>query len=276
MTYKSQAIDTSEESDRYFFHLLQGRSPQQRLQMAAAMMQNARRFSLASLHQHFGELRSEAFARKVAAAWLQEDCPPEFTPTLNEMTWIQDSISLAGLLHEILTQLDISYYITGGVAAIAYGEPRTTRDLDMVLAVEPSDCDRLVAVLEASGFYVPGVEEVKAGRMTTLGITHMESIARADLVLSGNGEFDRLKFQRIRAIDVPSVGILQFISPEDIILSKLLWGRRSQSEKQWRDVLGVLKVQGDRLEFEYLRHWATWLELADSLDRALSSAGIEP
>jgi hypothetical protein len=282
MTYQPQAIDTSAENDRFFFQAIQKRSPGQRLQMAAVMMQNARRLSLCSLHQIFSDIEPETFAQKVALAWLQEDCPPHFRPVLNEMAWIQDSIGLAGLLQGILSARKIPYYITGGVAAIAYGEPRTTRDLNLVLALDRSDLPPLVTLLENAGFYVPGVADVQNGQLNTLGITHQESISRADLILAEFSAetdqtrltFDRLKFQRIRVLDFPGVGLLPFASPEDLILSKLLWGQQSQSEKQWRDVLGILKVQGTQLEWDYLRSWADSLKLTELLDRALTATGI--
>ncbi len=127
------------------------------------------------------------------------------------MSWIQDSISLAGLLHPLLTQRAILYYITGGVAAIAYGEPRTTRDLDMVVAVAPVTLPDLVTALEAAGVYVSGVVDGTIDPLAILGITHLESISRTDLILSGNREFDRLKLERRRVITVPDVGELNFI-----------------------------------------------------------------
>lgn len=273
--YQPQSIDTSIESDRLFFKLLQQRSPIQRLQMGSGMMRSARQLSLSSLRSRFGNLLELDFARKVALAWLQEDLPPNFTPHLNQMTWIQDSTGLATILHRVLTALEVCYYITGGVAAIAYGEPRTTRDLDIVIDITPAAIDRLVAALENEGFSVPGVEDVKSGRMMSLGITHIESISRADLVLSQGDDFDRSKFQRIQAIDVPGIGTLNFASPEDVILAKLLWGQRSQSEKQWRDVLGILKVQGNSLDFAYLTQWAARLNIAELVQRAIAAAGLE-
>jgi hypothetical protein len=273
-TYQPQSIDTSVESDRFFFRLLRQRSPLQRLIMGNDMIRSARQFSLSCLQSRFGNLPETAFVQKVALAWLQEDLPPNYTPHLNPMTWIQDSTGLAAILHRILTTLEVPYYITGGVAAIAYGEPRTTRDIDIVMDIAPTDIDRLVAALEAEGFYVPGVEDVRSGKMTSLGITHMESISRADLVLTRTNDFDLMKFQRIRPIDIPGVGTFNFVSPEDLILAKLLWGQQSQSEKQWRDVLGVLKVQEDSLDFDYLTQWAAQLDLVDVVQQAIAAAGL--
>ena len=271
-SYQPQSIDTSVESDRVFFCLLRQRTPTQRLAMANQMVRSARQLSLSSLRSRFRDLPALDFARKVALAWLQEDLPANFTPHLNQMIWIQDSTGLAATLHQVFTTLGVRYYITGGVAAIAYGEPRTTRDLDIVMDIAPTDVDRLVAALEPAGFYVPGVEDVRSGRMITLGITHIASISRADLVLAQSTDFDLSKFQRIRPIDVPGVGMLNFASPEDVILAKLLWGKQSQSEKQWRDVLGILKVQGDALDFAYLTQWAARLDLTELVQQAIAAA----
>jgi hypothetical protein len=271
MTYIPQSVDTSEASDRHFFDLLRARTPVERLTMGAEMTRSARSMSLHCLRAQFAELSPAAFAQKVATAWLQEDCPRHFIPTPNQMAWIQDSIGLAGILHRVLTQLGVSYYITGGVAAIAYGEPRTTRDLDLVLAVSLLDLDRLVTALEAEGFYVPGIDEVKSGRLNSLGVTHTETISRADLLIAGPGDFEQAKFARVRPIAFPGLPALNFASPEDLILSKLLWGQQTQSEKQWRDVLGIVKVQADRLDAEYLSLWAERLGLVEPLAQVLAA-----
>lgn len=278
--YCPQASDTSPETDLLTFYLLRQRSPLQRWQMADALIRDARRLSLAGLQNRFSHLSPSAFARKVAQAWLQDRCPPSYQP-LNcqscgvAMTWIQDSSSLAASLHAILSSLEIPYYITGGVAAIIYGEPRTTRDVDIVLSVATDKIDDLVRALEAAGFYVPGVEDLKSGRMQTLGITQMETIARADLVLAKvDDPWEQLKFERRQGLEVPGAGELFFASAEDVVLNKLRWGQRSQSEKQWRDVLGVLKVQGESLDRNYLTRWGEKLNLSAAIAQALQEAGL--
>ncbi|WP_242541989.1 hypothetical protein [Leptolyngbya sp. Cla-17] len=104
------------------------------------------------------------------------------------MTWIQDSIALAAILHEVFEQVQIDYYITGGVASSTFGDPRATRDLDVVLAIAPLQLEQLVIALEVHQFYVPGVEDVRSGRMKTLGVTHQPTISRADLMMAGSEE----------------------------------------------------------------------------------------
>lgn len=271
--YCPQAADTSIETDLLTFYLLRQRSPVQRLQMAAALTRSARKLSIGAFRYQYPNLSAQQFARKIAQAWLQESCPENYIPISPEMSWIQDSIGLAALLHPILSDLGIRYYITGGVAAIAYGEPRTTQDLDLVLELTVDVLDRLVQTLETSGFYVPGVEDVRSERMRTLQITHMETIARADLVIAGTSQWDKLKFERCLLIPIDGMGNLYFASPEDVVLNKLRWRQQSGSEKQWRDVLGILKVKRNELDRNYLELWATQLGTIEALQQAFVAAG---
>lgn len=277
--YRAQADDTSIESDAFQFMLLRQRTIAQRWAMAAKLTRGAKALSLLGVKRARSKNGVADVRRVFARAVLGEKWTSELTPTEgNEQMWIQDSIELARQLHPIFESLGIPYYITGGVAGIAYGEPRTTRDLDLVLQIARRDMLRLVAVLESAGFYCPpgSVEDIQAGQGQVLSITHIETILNADLVVSGDTEFDQSKMTRRRLVAFNEADTLHFwlASPEDLILAKLLWGRRSQSEKQWRDVLGVLKVQGELLDFAYLAQWGERLGLLDALDRALVEAGV--
>jgi hypothetical protein len=209
---------------------------------------------------------------------FKEHWTSELTPQSNSVMWAQDPSAIAQLLHPVFERLNIRYYITGGVAAIAYGEPRTTQDIDLVIEVDAGSIDALVSALEQAGFYVPAgaVEDIKAGRGRVLGVTHIEQVLRADIVISSDSPFDRSKLNRrqLIAIDLSGEALYWVGSPEDIILAKLLWGQRSSSEKQWRDVLAVLKVQQTALDYGYLDEWAERLELSELLSQALVQAGI--
>lgn len=269
ITYTPQAEDTSIEADRHLFKLLTQRTPEQRMAMTVRYTQGGLAMSLGGLKHRFGHLDQKAFAYKVAQAWLGDHWPPGFEPKGDPMTWTQDSIGLARRLHAIFNDLKILYYVTGGVASTTYGEPRFTIDLDLVINMSGADLYPLVAALEADGFYVPGVDDAVSGRMKTLQITDQTTIERADLVIAGNEAWDAIKFSRRQLVNQ-----IYLASPEDVILNKLRWGQRSQSEKQWRDVLGVLKVQGTELDFPYLQEWAERLGLTEDLNRAMAAAGI--
>ena len=268
-SYTPQAKDTSIEADKYLFKLLAQRTHEQRMAITIRYTQGGLAMSLGGLKHRFGYLDQQAFAYKVAQAWLGEHWPPGFEPKGDPMTWTQDSIRLARRLHAMFTDLKVLYYVTGGVASTTYGEPRFTIDLNLVIDVSGADLYPLVAALEADGFYVSGVDDAVSGRIKTLQITDQATIERADLVIAGNEAWDAVKFSRRQLINK-----IYLAPPEDLILNKLRWKQHSQPEKQWRDVLGVLKVQGTGLDITYLQDWAERLGLADDLNRAVVAVGF--
>ena len=272
--YRAQAEDTSLEADILEFSLLRSRPPLQRYGMAIALMKRTRQLSLQSLKQRFPHLRGKAFARKIARTWLQENCPLGFVPGNNETMWIQDPLKIAFLLHDLFESVQVDYFITGGAAAILYGEPRTTRDLDMVIAIQRDCLDEVIVLLERSGFYVAGIEDVKTGQLNVLQAIHTDTIARADLILAGATPFDVAQLERRQAVLMEEGRILYYATPEDVVLSKLQWRQQSQSKKQWRDVLGILKVQVELLDRDYLQDWATHLGLISQLHQAFVEAGV--
>ena len=272
--YRPQAEDTGAEADLLCFYLLRQKTVTERLEIGAQLMRSAHQFSINCFQQRFAHLSPRQLARKLAEAWLQEHCPSGYIPGGSPVSWIQDSIQLAAELHTIFGAKGIAYYVTGGVAAIAYGESRTTQDLDVVLAIAREDVPPLAAALEAAGFYVPGVDDVIAGRMQTLQVTQIDTISRADLVIAEDAPYEQLKFERRQAYPLPSGTTIYLASPEDLVVNKLRWGQGSQSQKQWRDVLGVLKAQQESLDYQYMHTQAAELDLSAALEQATLEAGV--
>jgi hypothetical protein len=271
--YCPQSIDTNIDADLLRFHLYRQRTTVERLILGAKYRQSARKLSLKCLRQSFPELTDEAFSQKIAIAWLQEKCPIDYTPP-NLMSWSQDPTAIAFLLAQILNSANIPYYITGGVAAIAHGEPRATIDLDVVISIDLADLPTLAANFEANGFYVAGLADVMTGSLRCLNITHLETIENVDLMISDREEYDLIKFDRSRLYTLHGSGEVSIASPEDVIISKLVWRCESQSDKQWRDILGILKVQREKLDFVYLREWVARFGLEDDWQRAKVEAGV--
>jgi hypothetical protein len=160
------------------------------------------------------------------------------------------------------------------VKRIAHGEPRATIDLDVVIWIDLANLPTLAANFEANGFYVAGLADVMAGSLRCLNITHLETIENVDLMISGREEYDLIKFDRSRSYTLPGGGIVSIASPEDVIISKLIWRCDSQSDKQWRDILGILKVQQAKLDFVYLQGWVERFELDEDWQRAKIEAGV--
>jgi hypothetical protein len=93
-------------------------------------------------------------------------------------------------------------------------------------------------------------------------------------MISGRGEYDLIKFERRQLYTLSESREVAIASPEDVIISKLVWRRESQSDKQWRDILGILKVQREKLDFGYLREWIERFELDEDWQRAKVEAGV--
>lgn len=186
------------------------------------------------------------------------------------------ALNAKGELHQILESINILYYVSGGVASSIHGEARSTRDLDLVISLEVERVDIIVQTLETAGFYCPAlaVENIKQGRERSLSITHIVTIANADLIIMDNSPFAVSQMARRILASVEGVSPFWVASREDMVLQKLMWGRGSQSEKQWRDVLGIIKLQAENLDYGYLVQWAESLDLVDALTRAFAEAGV--
>ena len=275
--YQPQSEDTNIEADIYFFQKWRQLSLKQRIERFISHERGIKKLCLVGIksrHRNFSiqEIR-DLFTRAV----LGEKFTPDFQPKgINENMWIQDSISLAGELHQIFESINIDYYVNRGVASSIHGEPRSTRDLDLVIEVKPNQIDLLVKTLEASGYYCPAgaVEDLHCGLGNMLNITHTETIANADIYIKDNSPYSISQMNRKILIDVEEIPVFWIASAEDIILQKLRWGKGSKSEKQWRDVLGIIKLQSKNLDYGYLTEWAENLDLVADLSEVLTQAGI--
>lgn len=173
--------------------------------------------------------------------------------------------------------LGIAYHVGGSVASSVYGAARATLDVDVVARLQASHVQPLVRALDGA-YYIDedAVREAIRGRRSFNAI-HLTTMIKIDVFVAGDEPFDAEEFARIRLDSLdgePDTRAFYLKSPEDIVLRKLQWyvATAGVSERQWRDILGVLSVQAKTLDWRYLRHWATRLELADLLEHALADA----
>ncbi len=180
---------------------------------------------------------------------------------------------------EAFETLHIAYYIGGSVASSAYGMARATMDVDMVAAIEQQHVGALVQQLEATYYIDRDMILDAINRQSSFNLIHLETMLKVDIFVLKNESYHLTTLQRRRkdTLDEQDPTEFYFASAEDIILSKLDWYRMSGgvSERQWNDVLGVLKVQKQLLDITYLEHWAAKLQLTDLLQRAFDEADIQ-
>ena len=190
------------------------------------------------------------------------------------MTGAVDPVSVALLVTAALDELGVAHTIGGSLASSFAGEPRSTVDIDLVAALEPRHVEPLVSALSAE-FYLDADALHRAVRLSTsANLIHQDTQLKVDLFVAGGTALDRQQLARRQAVSLPGGRLIYVHPPEDILLQKLRWYKEGggASDRQWRDVIGIIRVQGPRLDRAYLVENAPALEVAALLDRALGEA----
>jgi hypothetical protein len=178
----------------------------------------------------------------------------------------------------VLDALGVNYLVGGSIASSVFGEPRQTLNADLLARLLLRHAGPLVQQL-AGEFYadLPAITTAIRNQ-GSFNLIHLETMTKVDVFVHWRTPFAQSQFARRRK---KSIGVsppleLFFASPEDTILAKLEWFRQGGgvSDRQWRDLLGVLKIQDRALDRAYLAHWAGELGVSGLLNRALGEAGL--
>jgi hypothetical protein len=187
---------------------------------------------------------------------------------------IEVLLRVAGLLEE----MRIPYLVVGSIASSLQGFSRATADVDIVADLSPEHVAPLFAALKDE-YYVDDQAMRRAISLRRMfNLIHLDTLIKVDIYVPQDDEFGRQQFRRVRRETLlpGEAGGAYISAPEDTVLAKLQWHRRGGkiSERQLSDVLGVLKVQRERLDLEYLREWAERLGVLDLLEGLLAEAGL--
>lgn len=180
-------------------------------------------------------------------------------------------ISSSDVFRRVLSALNaagIEYMIVGSLAASAHGFIRDTHDMDLVVVMSKESIEVLADRLGDDFYFdVAGAEEaMAAGDM--FNIIHYETTAKIDFWALRPGEYGEVQFSRRRNGQI--WGVSAFVeTPEDTIISKLLWNRITPSDRQIGDVRGILNVSKESLDYDYLRKWAVRQGVWDELNKLL-------
>lgn len=184
-----------------------------------------------------------------------------------------ESTEIALLVIQVLEALEIPYLIGGSLASSIHGASRSTLDTDLVADLQFGQVPSFVQQLQAE-FYISSdavVEAIQERR--SFNAIHLDSMFKIDIFLPKDRPFDRAQFANATpAIIATEPDRFAFVaSPEDTVLAKLEWYDKGGrvSDRQWQDIAGILRVQGDRLDREYLYTMAASLNVVDLLTQAL-------
>ncbi len=177
----------------------------------------------------------------------------------------------------VLEKLGIPYLIGGSLASTLYGMVRTTQDSDIITEMRPEHIQSFVTSLQNEFFIDEEMIADSIQHNSSFNIIHRDSMFKVDVFIPRPRPFQKSQLARAQRqsfdLDIEVSAI--FASAEDTILSKLEWYRMGGeiSERQWRDILGVLKTRAGELDLDYLRKWAKELKVTDLLERALKESG---
>ncbi len=181
---------------------------------------------------------------------------------------MQEMIDIALLVAQRLTSANIPYMISGSVAASFYAVPRMTNDVDIVVQLYKKDKEQLLRLF-SSDFYISSdsIDDAFAG-VGMFNIIHNASVSKCDMILLKDDAFSRSAFSRSLVIEFEGTP-LKVISPEDLIIQKLLWKRETGSELQWIDIQRLIESKKESLDKEYLFQWGRELGLSNALKEIL-------
>ena len=185
----------------------------------------------------------------------------------------ENAIDIALKVARALTTVGAEYFLGGSLASSLQGEPRATNDIDFVIALPLGKIGDLSAALGDDFEVDADTLRDAILRARCANAFYLPVVTKIDFFGRGYEPFDESEFSRRRSMTVTASGASLVVkSPEDTVLRKLLWFREGGevSEKQWRDVVSVLKISGDKMDQTYLTTWASHLKIRQLLERARS------
>jgi hypothetical protein len=186
---------------------------------------------------------------------------------------LAEPLLVVALVVEVLDRLSIEYVVGGSVASSVFGVPRATQDVDVVASVSLESIEPLVVLLEHAFFVDADSLRDAVRRRTSANIFHRATALKVDIFVPPRDAWIRSEMSRARVEQIGETDAtvsVRFASPEDVLLHKLWWFKLGGevSERQWRDVQGILMIQGNGLDQKYLDTWAVHLDVTFLLERA--------
>jgi hypothetical protein len=280
---KPLSSDTDPQVERIHIEMLRSAPLRHRVQMVTSLIRTTRTLCWQGICKRYPRETPESLRHRFVLLFYGDESVADQVVHLMRRKDTGDMkqpdiIEVVLKIIRTFEKLDIAYHIGGSLASSAFGIARSTLDVDIVADIRPDQTEDIYENLREEFYIDQDMINSAIRRESSFNIIHLETLFKVDVFLLRRHPFDREAFSR-RIPRTLSEGIPQpvfFATPEDTVLQKLTWYKAGgqASERQWNDVLGVLKVQGEALDMAYLDRWAMDLGISELLKTAIDESGI--
>ncbi|MGK7946451.1 MAG: hypothetical protein AB4058_18480 [Microcystaceae cyanobacterium] len=275
-TYQTQSYDTSIETESMQFKLWRKLSLSQKSQLVANWTKGCYNLSLQGIYARYPDADSQQIKAKFANLTLENNLLKLIQPNKKPIM-LTDPISLALIIANLLEKLEISYLVGGSLASTLFGEPRSTQDIDFIVDLEIEKINLFIDTFTPQFYLSESAIQEAINSQSSFNLIDPDSLGKIDIFILKQRPLNQSEFQRRQKLVVQEnpARTLYLSTPEDAILQKIIWYKMTnQSDKQWRDILGIMKLQGTKLDRIYLDKWATELNLLPELNLAFAQSGL--
>jgi Nucleotidyl transferase AbiEii toxin, Type IV TA system len=177
----------------------------------------------------------------------------------------------------VMESLHVEHMLVGSMASMAYGEPRMTRDIDLVVNLRDDQVGQLCDGFPEPEFYVSRDAAREAvSRRSQFNVIHPTSGNKIDLIVARSDAWGQSQLARRKSVAIRPDLSAPTAAPEDVILGKMWYYRVGEHEKHLRDIASMLRISGDQIDRDYISHWAQQLELTDVWQTVLARVDHSP
>jgi hypothetical protein len=166
----------------------------------------------------------------------------------------------------------VPYFVTGSFVSSTHGVPRSTNDIDILIAPTREQLGKLLDLLPDPEYYSDREDAFDAlERRSQFNVIDNRTLWKVDFIVSSDSAFDHARFARRTVTQIAGVGVYA-ATPEDVVIAKLLWSKLGESDRQINDASGVIRMQGDALDRKYMQEWVDALQLHEQWRAACERA----
>ena len=174
---------------------------------------------------------------------------------------MSEELEVPKIVTQRLNEANINYMVSGSIAANYYTVPRMTRDIDIVIELKRGDIDGFVSLFEDDFYANMEMITNEVSRRGIFNLIHSQYVLKVDFIVKKASAYQQAAFSRRKQVLIEQ-SFMWFVSPEDLVLSKLIWAKDSHSEMQLNDVRNLMQTV-DNLDLKYIDYWISQLCLEE-------------